>query len=236
MIGCDAKFRGGVAWARKHSALVVLLCSLPVVSVSNGAAQTTTGNVVSATVKSLSAPLTGRERWKFYVDEAFATPLPYVAALGAGLVYQASGTPHEWGGGFKGYGRRAASEFGLLTTQSTIHDAGEAVFGYEPRYFPCQCTGAWKRTGHALEMSFLTYDGHGHKRLDLPQLMGAYGGGMISALWYPQRYSPLVQGVQTGHLQVGFVVGFHLYQEFSPEIQRKLHLGKILDRGFAKPQ
>jgi hypothetical protein len=55
---------------------------------------------------------------------------------------------------------------------------------------------------------------------DLPQLVGAYGSGMISRTWYPSRYSPLVQGVQTGHMQVGFVVGVHLIQEFSPEIKK----------------
>jgi hypothetical protein len=213
-----------------------MLSVLLAATLSECRAQGTLTSALPAPGNGLPAPLTGKERWKFYVDETFASPLPYVAALGAGLALQAVGSPPEWGGGFKGYGRRAASEFGLLTTQSTIHDAGAAAFGYEPRYFSCKCTGAWRRTGHALEMSFLTYDGHGHKRLDLPQLMGAYGSGMISTLWYPKRYSPLVQGVQTGHLQVGFVVGFHLYQEFSPEIQRKLHLGKILNRGFAKPQ
>ena len=62
------------------------------------------------------------------------------------------------------------------------------------RYFRCRCTGVWRRTGHVLEMTFLTYDQHGCERLDPPQLVGAYGSGMLSTYWYPKGFSPLVQG------------------------------------------
>ena len=79
--------------------------------------------------------------------------------------------------------------------------------------------------------TFLTYDRHGHKRLDLPQLAGAYGSGMISAFWLPKGYSPLVEGVQAGHAQFGFVAGIHLIQEFSPEIKRTGPFSKVFNRG-----
>jgi hypothetical protein len=85
-------------------------------------------------------------------------------------------------------------------------------------------------------MTFLTYDKHGHERLDLPQLAGAYGSGMLSTFWYPRSFSPLVQGVQAGHLQFGFVAGIHLIQEFSPEIKRTWPLSKIFSRTSEKTQ
>jgi hypothetical protein len=182
----------------------------------------------------ITAALTGKERWDFYLDETVESYGPYMVSLGAGVVYHAIDYPREWGRGFRGFGLRSASQFGLLATQNTIHDGGAAALRYEPRYFPCQCAGVWRRTGHALEMSFLTYDRHGHKRLDLPQLIGAYGSGMISALWYPKGFSPLVQGVQTGHMQFGFVMGTHLYQEFSPEIKRANPFPKVFSRSSAR--
>ena len=43
---------------------------------------------------------------------------------------------------------------------------------------------------------------------------------MIVTTWYPQRYDPLVQGVQMGQQQIGFVVGINLIREFSPELKR----------------
>ena len=56
----------------------------------------------------------------------------------------------------------------------------------------------WRRTGHVLEMTFLTYDQHGRERLDPPQLVGAYGSGMLSTYWYPKGFSPLVRGCRRG--------------------------------------
>jgi hypothetical protein len=180
-------------------------------------------------------PLTGKERWKRFWNETFLPPWPYVVSLGAGLAYQALDYPKEWGGGFKGFGRRSGSQFGILAIQNIIHDGGEAALRYEPRYFPCRCTGLWRRTGHAVEMSFLTYDENGRKRLDLPQLAGAYGSGALSALWYPKRYTVLVQGIQTGHLQFGLVMGTNLFEEFHPEFQRTWPFRKFLDRSSGKP-
>jgi hypothetical protein len=193
-------------------------------------AQSQTSTPPAVPGSGIPAALTGKERWNFFVNETFSSYGPYIVSFGAGLAYQAPDYPKEWEGGFKGYGLRTAGQYGLLATQNAIHDGGAAALGYEPRYFPCQCAGLWRRTGHALVMSFLTYDEHGHKRLDLPQLVGAYGSGMLSALWYPKRYSPQVQGVQTGHMQFGFVTGTHFSQEFSPEFKRVNPLRKVFDR------
>ena len=215
-------------------ALGVLLPVLTLATVSDGAAQVDTTSAPAAPGNVIPQALTGKERWNFYANETFLSPWPYVVSLGAGLAYQALDYPSEWGGGFRGYAWRAASQYGLVLTQNTIHDGGAAALGYEPRYFPCRCTGLWRRTGYALEMSFLTYDQNGHKRLDLPQLVGAYGSGVLSTLWYPRRYTPLVQGVQTGHLQFGFVMGTHLFQEFSPELKRTRPFSKILNRSSKK--
>jgi len=73
-------------------------------------------------------------------------------------------------------------------------------------------------------MTFLTYNRNGDKTLDIPQLSGAYGSSMIEAMWWPHHYTALTQGVQTGHLEVGFIAAEHVVQEFSPELKRLFHL------------
>ena len=51
---------------------------------------------------------------------------------------------------------------------------------------------------------------------------------MISTYWYPHRlYSPLVQGLQFGHEQMGEVLIGNLIQEFGPDIKRSLHLHSL---------
>ena len=45
---------------------------------------------------------------------------------------------------------------------------------------------------------------------------------MIAEMPYPSHYSPLVQGVQNGHIQVGENAAinlFKLFKEFSPELR-----------------
>jgi hypothetical protein len=86
-----------------------------------------------------------------------------------------------------------------------------------------------------LKWSFLTHSSSGREVFDVPQLMGAYGSGMMSRTWYPPHYSSLVQGVQAGHIQEGFAVGVHLIREFSPEIHRVL-LHRKKATTTAKPQ
>ena len=80
-------------------------------------------------------------------------------------------------------------------------------------------------------MSFLTYRDEGSKTLDLPQLAGAYGGAIIAGIPYPSHYSPLVQGVQNGHIQIGANVAINLFKEFTPDLR---HLNPF--RHGAAPQ
>lgn len=165
-------------------------------------------------------PLTGPERWRRFTRGYLASPGTYFAAAGAALGGEISNEPKEWGRGIDGYGRRVGTEFAQFTIHTGVHEAGDALLGLDPRYFPCRCAGGWRRTGHALAFTFLAYDAHGRKRVDWPQLAGAYGSTMTVTTWYPSHYSPLVQGVQQGHQEMGLVLGVNLVREFRPELKR----------------
>jgi hypothetical protein len=55
--------------------------------------------------------LTGHQRAHLFVLQTFTTPGIYVKTTFLALINQANGTPYEWGGGFEGFGRRAASSY-----------------------------------------------------------------------------------------------------------------------------
>jgi hypothetical protein len=166
------------------------------------------------------APLTGKQLSDRFFKEYLGSPFTYIAAAGAASGGQIGNDPKEWTRSWEGYGKRVGTTFAMFTIDTGVHEAGDAALGLDPRYFRCRCRGGLRRSWNAVEMSFLAYDGKGRKRFDLPQLSGAYGSGMIVTTWYPQRYDPLVQGVQMGHQQMGFVVGINLIREFSPELKR----------------
>jgi hypothetical protein len=187
---------------------------------------------VSALAMAQSAPLppeapgyvslTAKQRSHRFFREYLGSPFTYIAAAGAASGGQIGNDPKEWTRSWEGYGRRVGTTFALFTIDTGVHEAGDAMLGLDPRYFRfrCRCRGGLKRTWNAVEMSFLAYDSKGRKRLDLPQLAGAYGSGMIVTTWYPKGYDPLVQGVQMGHQQLGFVVSVNLIREFSPELKQ----------------
>lgn len=123
-----------------------------------------------------------------------------------------------------GFIRRTGSSYGGNLIENTVHESLAGLERTDPRYFPCSCTGVFRRSGHALEMTFVTYTHGGHKTLDIPQLAGVYGSTMIESMWWPRQYTAVVQGVQTGHIEVGLVGAEHIVQEFSPELRRLFHL------------
>lgn len=168
-------------------------------------------------------PLSDRERFVRWWQEDGGSSTLHLTAFIDATVTQATDTPPEWGRTAGGFLRRGASSYGNNIIQNTAHEGLAAAMGTDPRYFACNCGGFFRRSGHALEMTVLTYNRDGSKALDLPQLAGAYGGPMIATLWWPRHYTPLVQGVQFGHLQMGLIGSIHMLQEFSPELKRIFH-------------
>jgi hypothetical protein len=165
-------------------------------------------------------PLTSEERWHNFWNDTLLSPLSYVGALGGAYGQQISDQPRQWGTGFAGYTKRVGSNLAQFGSQEAIHQGGAALMHTDPRYLSCRCKGEIQRTWYAVKMSFLTYKDDGDKTVDVPQLAGAYGGAIISSVPYPSHYSPWVQGVRGGDIQVGANVAINLFKEFSPELGR----------------
>src|SRR5580658_9362632 len=165
-------------------------------------------------------PLTGNERWRYFLKDTLLSPLAYVGAFAGAFGERLARNPPQWDDSFSGYAKGSAVNIAQFAVQESIHQGGAALLHTDPRYLPCRCAGGLRRAGHALEMSFLTFKDNGSKTFDFSQLAGAYGGAMIAETMYPARYSPLVQGVQNGHIQVGANVVLNLFKEFTPELSR----------------
>jgi hypothetical protein len=191
----------------------------------------------AALVPSAPTPrLTPKDRWILFWNDTYASPGAFAGVFSGALVDQIHHTPAKWDGDGSGYTRRFASEYGRLATRNVIHEGLAGITGLDPRYSACKCTGVAHRSTHALEMTFTTYRQDGRLTLDVPQIAGAYGSGMISTYWYPHhQFSPLVQGVQFGHEQIGEIMVSHLVQEFSPDLKRALHLHALAARRPARP-
>jgi hypothetical protein len=188
----------------------------------------------SAASSTSPQPLTAEDRLTLFLNNTYASPGAFMALSAGAMVDQIRHTPAKWDQDGNGYTRRFASAYGQLAARNIIHDGLAGVTGLDPRYSPCKCSGTLKRSGHAFKMTFTTYRQDGRLTLDVPQLAGAYGSGMISTYWYPHRlYNPLVQGVQFGHEQMGEIAVGNLVEEFGPDMKRALHLHSFAAHGHA---
>jgi hypothetical protein len=180
--------------------------------------------------------LSVQDRFTLFWNDTYASPGAFAGLSMGALVDQVSHTPAKWDGDGSAYTRRFASEYGQLATRNVIHEGLDGLTGLDPRYPVCRCSGKLRRGAHAMEMTFVTYRQDGRLTLDMPQIAGAYGSGIVSTYWYPHRlYSPLVQGVQFGHEQMGEIMVGNLVKEFAPDLHRALHLHAIAARAHPRP-
>lgn len=128
----------------------------------------------------------------------------------------------EWGQGAQGYAVRYGDVFGRYLVQNSIQYGSAVVLREDPAYYRCECKGLWPRTGHALLSTFTARRASGKRVLAISAVLGTYGGGMISTLWYPSRYTPLGDGVRIANYGWGGTFAVNLASEFWPDVRRKV--------------
>ena len=172
-------------------------------------------------VRSSTDPaLSGEQRIELMLKSNFLSPGAYLRSLGPALGGQLSDSPKEWDKDLGGFGRRFGTQFAIQSSRGLIRSGAAAAFGLDPRYQRCDCSGGWRRTGHAFSGLWMGANGKGERRFDPSNLMSAYGGGYVGASLYPDRYRLAVNGYQLGSQQVGQIILQNLLLEFSPELKR----------------
>ncbi len=168
-------------------------------------------------------PLNGSERAKLYLVQSFTSPGIYIKTGFFAVWDQATDEPEEWGGGPTGFGKRAASHQAQSIIQYSLSTLGNAALGYEPRYDQCKCDGAWNRMRHAIIRNFVTYNRTEKDRRPQFAMYGAaFGSGMISTTWKPERLHAFSNGAHGMLNQAIWGTLSNAVGEFAPEIKRLL--------------
>jgi hypothetical protein len=165
--------------------------------------------------------LNSDRRFKLYIRQTYTTPGIYIKTILFALGDQAHNTNPEWGDGFEGFGKRLGTRQAEFIIQNSVISFGDGLLGWEPRYDRCRCSGFWLRSRHAIVRNFVTYD-RTEKSLR-PQLfpyLGAFAGGVTTALWEPGNPNWQMKGYQAVIAQVPVGMGINFIAEFAPEIVR----------------
>jgi hypothetical protein len=135
--------------------------------------------------------------------------------LGFAVLDQVTHSPGEWGNGWPGYRKRAASNVGEFLIQESVTEGLAAAMNRPLDYRRCKCRGTAERVGWAVKAAVVDDAADGTHPLAVPRIVGAYTGSFAQSLWRPDRSS--------GRLRVGLVNGttslaigalINLYHEF----------------------
>lgn len=166
-------------------------------------------------------PLTGDERLKLYFKQTYYSYGAYFGPFFAALVLdQTTNDPPEWGGGWRGYGRRVASRVGSNTVQNSFQAPVAALLNEDVRYIGSNEHGFKRRFKHAVLYSFLTYNHEGHPTPNVANLGGYYVASAVSTSWSPDSRGVVRFTLSDGSKQIGLSVLVNLLQEFWPEVRR----------------
>jgi len=142
-------------------------------------------------------------------------PYPLAGAAILGAINQADHTPPEWGQGFKAYGERTGSDFGIALVTTSTRYALAAAFREDTIYYRCDCRGIFRRLNHAVISTVTARHGDdGHRRLSFPALIAPYAGTMTAVYaWYPDRYG-VKDGLRMGNYALLAFAGGNIAKEF----------------------
>ena len=165
-------------------------------------------------------PLTGEERWRIYLREAFWSPGAFVRAVMPAAGSHLNNEPPEWGQGGAGFGRRVANRFGRFALQESYEAAAAAALGHDVRYFPSRKTGFLRRSAHALKSEFVTLNKHGRQTPHIARIGATFAAEFTANSWMPPSRRGASEALRGVGLRLGIGSAFNLLREFAPELKR----------------
>jgi len=129
----------------------------------------------------------------------------------------------ELGLGIKGYGRYYWRNFvdgisGTFFTEAIV----PAVTREDPRYYTMEHGGFFRRTGYAISRAFVTKTDSGGTDFNWSEVAGNGLEAALSNAYYPPQERGLSQTARNWGTQMESAVLNHVFQEFWPDIRKKI--------------
>lgn len=168
-------------------------------------------------------PLSTREKFKLAADDSVTDYSSYTwAGILAGQAMLLNSDP-ELGRGIKGYGRYYWRNFvdgisGTFFTEAIV----PAMTHEDPRYYTMEHGGFFRRTGYAISRAFVTKTDSGGTEFNWSEVAGNGLEAALSNAYYPPQERGVSQTARNWGTQMESAVLNHVFQEFWPDIRRKI--------------
>ena len=141
-----------------------------------------------------------------------------LASIGGGAALgQIRNSPHEWGQGASGFGKRLASGAGRFVIKTGVQAGVGGLHHEDLHYHRSNLHGTLPRLGYAVKSTFWVprKNRPGHT-MALGRVSGNMSAGLISRAWMPASASGIGAGVASGGIGLAGDVGYHVVREFWP--------------------
>jgi hypothetical protein len=168
-------------------------------------------------------PLSTREKFVLAAQDSVTDYSSYTwAGILAGQAMLLNSDP-ELGRGIKGYGRYYWRTFtdgvsGTFFTEAIV----PAITHEDPRYYTMGQGGFFRRAGYAISRAFVTKTDSGGTSFNWSEVAGNALEAGLSTAYYPPEERGLSQTALNFGTQMESAVLNHVFQEFWPDIRRKV--------------
>jgi len=172
-------------------------------------------------------PITGGERLHWFVVSTVGP----TSLLAAGPLSAAIGTamdrPKEYGPHWDGFGSRYGMRLTGISTGNAMEAGLGSLWGEDPRYFRSGKGGVGGRVKYAIGTTFLAPGREGQWRPAYARLAGDLGNNFLSNAWRVDSESGAGDALLRSLLGVAARMGGNAFQEFWPDLSKKmLHRNK----------
>jgi hypothetical protein len=141
--------------------------------------------------------------------------------LGGAAVRQVRNSPHQWGRGAGGFGKRVGSSFGTNVIKHSIEYPIAAARHEDLHYYRSDKKGFGPRLKHALVSTIVTRKTTtGKKTVASGRISGAVGSGVVASAWQPAGFS-VAGGAATGGIMLGGTAAANVTREFWPRHHKR---------------
>src|SRR6202140_1913071 len=172
-------------------------------------------------------PLSTREKFVLAAQDSVLDYSSYTwAGILAGQAMLLNSDP-ELGRGIAGYGRYYWRTFtdgvsGTFFTEAIV----PAITHEDPRYYTMGKGGFFHRTGYAISRTFVTKTDSGGNSFNWSEVAGNGLEATLANVYYPPQERGLSQTARNWGTQMESAVLNHVFQEFWPDIRKKVFRGK----------
>jgi hypothetical protein len=146
---------------------------------------------------------------RYFRDMAWGSAL----GLAWAGVDQLQNDPPEWGKGWRGYGKRAASGVGQFLIQESVTHLLANSMNRPLDYQPCRCRHMSRRIGWALQESVTDAMPNDTHPIAVPRILGAYAGSFAQASWLPNSTNRVQTALLNGTISLAIGGAMNIFYE-----------------------